>query len=198
MKTLRAITYTVGMWLLLCATCLPCAAQSSAGEQLGMALDYFQGGKYHEALLLFQKLDKKYKLNPRFRAYIGMCYYHEWDYAKATEYLDSVIPQLQSFPPQERSLYYYTNAESHFYLEQYEKALPLYNEMLSLCKDNEKPDAYYRIGFIHVFREEWIAALDNLQSALVYYTQHRPNENARIAQIRNMIVGCCKKIEANQ
>lgn len=179
---------------LLFTASLPVSAQASDSERLGMALEYFQSQKYHEALLLFRKLDGKYKLNPRFRAYIGVCYYYEWDYAKTTEYLDSVIPRLHAFSPQERSLYYYIDAESHFNLQQYGKALPLYNEMLTLCRDNEKPDAFYRIGFIHVFRKEWLAALDNLQSALVYYRQHRPNETARIAQIRNMINGCCRKI----
>ena len=67
--------------------------------------------------------------------------------------------------------------------------------MLSLCHDNEKPDAYYRIGFIHMFRQEWIAALDNYQSALVYYQKYRPDEKAKIAQIRNMINGCAEKID---
>ena len=32
-------------------------------HKLGMALDYFAGGKYHEALMMFLKIDKKYKLN---------------------------------------------------------------------------------------------------------------------------------------
>ena len=40
---------------------LPFMAQRpSDSETLGMALEYFQSGKYHEALLLFEKLDKEY------------------------------------------------------------------------------------------------------------------------------------------
>lgn len=107
-------------------------------------------------------------------------------------------PTIISIAPQERSVYYFANAESHFFLEQYDEALPLYQTMLSLCKPNEMPDAFYRIGFIHTYRHEWIAALDNLQSALVYYRRHRPEEQARIAQIRNMIKGCCDKIKQGQ
>ena len=34
-------------------------------EQLAIALDYFSGGKYREALNILSRLDKKYKLNPR-------------------------------------------------------------------------------------------------------------------------------------
>ena len=172
--------------------------QPTDAELLGRALDYFQGGKYHEALLIFDRLDKQYRLNPRFRAYIGLCHYYEWNYKEATHYLDSVIPQLKAFAPQERSMYCFANAESHFFLQQYTPALHYYNEMLALCRDNEKADAYYRIGFIYVFEEQWIPALDNLQSALVYYQRHRPTETARIAQIRNMIVGCCEKIDGTQ
>ena len=46
-----------------------------------------------------------------------------------------------------------------------------------------------------MFRQEWIAALDNYQSALVYYQKYRPDEKARISQIRNMINGCAEKID---
>ncbi len=187
-------TLLLGIALLLLSPGQVARAQQSDSEQLGMALDYFQGGKYHESLLILQKLDRKYRLNPRFRAYMGVCYYYEWDYAQAAECLDSVIPQLKSFAPQERSFYCFAAAESHFNLKQYDQALPLYGQMLGLCRDNEKPDAYYRMGFIYSFREEWIEALDHFQSALVYYRRFRPDETARIAQIRNMINGCCTKI----
>ena len=52
-------------------------AQSPDSQKLGMALDYFQSGKYHETLLILEQLDKQYRLNPRFRAYLGVCYFHE-------------------------------------------------------------------------------------------------------------------------
>lgn len=161
-----------------------------------MALEYFQSGKYHEALLILQKLDKQYRLNPRFRAYLGVCYYYEWDYKQASAILDETIPQLAKFSPQELSVYCFADAESHFNQQQYDKALPLYEQMLGLCHDNEKGDAYYKIGFIHVYKQQWVPALDNLQSALVYYQKYNPDEQGRIAQIRNMINGCCEKINA--
>ena len=34
----------------------------SDSELLGKAIEYFQSGKFHEALLLFDKLDNRYKL----------------------------------------------------------------------------------------------------------------------------------------
>ncbi len=171
---------------------------ASDKERLAIAIDYFQGGKYHEAKLLLQPLDKQYRLNPRFRAYLAVCHYYDWEYAEAAEILDSVIPRLSAFAPQERSIYYFYAAESHFNLTQYEAALPLYEQMVTLCKDAEKPDAYYKMGFIRVYGEQWIAALDALQTALVYYQKLRPDEVARIAQIKNMIRGCCEKIEAQR
>lgn len=181
--------------VVLLSAAAPARAQTADSEQLGRAIDYFQSGKYHEARLILQRLDGRYRLNPRFRAYLGVCHYYAWAYAEAAACLDSVIPRLSAFAPQERSFYCYAAAESHFQLQQYDRALPLYEQMLTLCQDNEKADAYYREGFIYMFREDWIAALDHFQNALVYYRKYRPEETARVAQIRNMIQGCCEKIK---
>ena len=193
----RALSCALAVLCLLAAL-LPGTAR--AGEQvpdkerLGMAIDYFQNGKYHEAMLILRDLDGRYKLNPRFQAYLGVCYYYEWDYKHANECLDKAMPKLTKFAPQERSFYCFANAESLFNLQQYDRALDNYRMMLTLCHDNEKGDAYYKIGVICTFREEWIDALDNLQSAFYYYTRFTPDRKSRIAQIRNMIQGCCDKI----
>ena len=110
--------------LLFCCGISVVAQNNASGkEQLTHAMEYFSSGKYHEALLLFQKLDKKYDLNPRFHAYMGVCYYYDWEYKKACEYLDEAIPKLDAYAPHERSVYYYAAAESHFNLEQYAEAL---------------------------------------------------------------------------
>ncbi|MDY5183954.1 MAG: hypothetical protein SPK35_09705 [Prevotella sp.] len=181
--------------LILFTTVMPGRTQEKDSDQLGMAIEYFQSGKYHEALNIFCKLETRHELNPRFKAYMGVCFYYEWDYANACAYLDKVLPLLTKLAPHERSFYYFACAESHFELQEYEKALPLYNEMATICYDNEKADAYYKIGFIYMFRQQWTDALDNFQSALVYYTQFRPDQKSRITQIRNMINGCAQEIE---
>lgn len=123
-------------------------------EQLARALDYFASEKFHECLVLLQPLDGRYKLNPRYRAYLAVCLYYEWEYAEAIRLFDEVIPLLQGVAPHELSLYYWMDAESYFALQQYARALPLYGKMLPLCRDNEKPDAYYRMGFCHLFAAE--------------------------------------------
>ena len=123
-------------------------------EQLARALDYFSSEKFHECLILLQPLNRRYKLNPRYRAYLAVCLYYEWEYAEAIRLFDEVIPQLQGLAPHELSLYYWMDAESYFALQQYDRALPLYEKMLPLCRDNEKPDAYYRLGFCHLFAAE--------------------------------------------
>ena len=97
-------------------------------ERLGRAIDYFQSGKYHEALLIFEELDEEYDLNPRYHAYMGICYYHEWSYPEACKYLDEAIPQLEGFAPHERSVYYFTDGESHFQLQQYHEAIPYFEK----------------------------------------------------------------------
>ncbi len=161
-------------------------------DRLGMALEYFQSAKYHESLLLFAQLNQKYRLNPRYKAFTGVCYYYEWDYENAVKYLDEAIPKLKGFAPHERSFYYWADAESHFNLLRYEEALPLYQEMLKLCYLNEKADAYYRMGLCYMFTDQWYEANYNYKLALEHYLKYRnvSVEKARIAQLRNMINGC--------
>lgn len=181
-------------------------------EQLARALDYFASEKFHECLVLLQPLDGRYKLNPRYRAYLAVCLYYEWEYAEAIRLFDEVIPLLQGVAPHELSLYYWMDAESYFALQQYARALPLYGKMLPLCRDNEKPDAYYRMGFCHLFAAEASGASEKVSGSsessgssaeerkkakecfelsLEGYLKYRntPNEKARIAQIRHMLGG---------
>lgn len=165
-------------------------AQTSDSDKLGIAVEYFQAGKYHECMILMGKLDKKYKLNPRFRAYLGVCYYYEWDYGKAAKYLDAMIPELNNFAPHERSVYYWACAESHFNIQQYSQATPPYEQMLTVCHENEKPDALYHLGFCYMFMKNWQNAYDYFDRALSYYKRYRANDQqARIAQISNMLSG---------
>ncbi len=170
------------------------AQRSQDAEQLGRAIEYFSSAKYHEALLILDRLNKQYTLNPRYLAYLGVCHYYEWNYAEAIQYLDKAIPQLSAFSPHERSFYYWSNAESHFLLGRYDEAIPLYEKMLNLCYENEKADAFYRLGFCHMFAEDWQKACDNYKQAAHYYTYYRPEEQARLVQINNMIAGCEKHI----
>ena len=184
--------------LLACLAVQPATAQrrqkSEDAEQLGRAIEYFSSGKYHEALLIFQKLDKAYDLNPRFKAYMGVCYYYEWDYEKSTQY--AVVDSLGAYAPHERSFYYYADAESHFNLGHYKQCIPLYEKQLSVCYDNEKGDAWYRIGFCHMFLEDWEKAHEAFQNALSCYEQYRntPDMKARITQIRKMLPGIKAKL----
>lgn len=168
-------------------------------EQLARALDYFASEKFHECLVLLQPLNRRYKLNPRYRAYLAVCLYYEWEYDEAVKLFDEVIPLLQGVAPHELSLYYWMDAESYFALQQYDRALPLYGKMLPLCRDNEKPDAYYRLGFCHLFAAESSGASnverkkakECFELSLEGYLKYRntPNEQARIAQIRHMLGG---------
>lgn len=185
--------------MLMIITMLPAEGQNvlqkeTDSQQLGFAITYFQGGKYHEAKLILQRLDKSYQLNPRFRAYLGVCYYYDQEYEKATNCLDSVIPQLQAFGPQELSFYYYADGESYFTLGKYAQAAPLYDQAQARCHEDEKAKIYYRLGLCYSFLQQWYKALDALQSALVYYQQYQPKEKAKIAEIRNLIFACCTEI----
>lgn len=172
-------------------------AQTTDAERLGIAIDYFQSAKYHEALLILQQLDRHYKLNPRFRAYLGVCHYYEWQYEQACKYLDALLPALSGFAPQERAVYYHCAAESHFNLKQYAKALPLYKTQLSLCHENEKGNVYYKVGFCYMFAQQWQEAFKNFTYALIYYRRNNPAEAARISQTETMLAGIRKKLPAD-
>ena len=120
-------------------------AQTRDSERLGMALDYYCSGKYHEALILFERLDRQYELNPRFHAYMGICYHYEQVYDMACQYLDAAIPHLGAFSPIERFTYYYTDAESHFALEEYEAALSCYEQALTVCPEQKRIEVMSRL-----------------------------------------------------
>ena len=165
-------------------------------DRLGMALEYFASKKYHECMLILQDLDKKYKLNPRYKAYLGVSCYYEWEYKDAVKYLDDALPLLVTFAPHERSFYYWASAESHFCLGQYREAIPLYQEMLKLCYENEKADAYYRLGFCRLFAEDWVGAWNYLLRAKEAYRNcpSKTGGQARMAQIQNMLNGLQPKV----
>lgn len=165
-------------------------------EKLAIALDYFGSGKYREALNILSQLDKKYKLNPRFKAYIGVCYYYEWNYDMTCKYIDPYLKDLEVYAPHERSIYFFAAAESHFFRGEYALAVPLYEKMLTVCYDKEKGDSYFRIAFCNMENKEWQNALDNLNSALLYYERfgYPENKQARIIQIQKMIKGCEREL----
>ncbi len=188
------------------AACHPASAkdcsiqQMNDKDQLTIALEYFSSGKYREALNILSRLDKKYKLNPRFKAYIGVCHYYEWNYKETCSYLDPIIEELEVYAPHERSVYYFACAESHFLLGEYEKAVPLYEKLLSVCYNSEKGDAYFRLGFCYMENGDWKKALADFEASLSHYEQfgYPANKQARVIQISKMINGCKKQIETSK
>lgn len=160
-------------------------------EALGRALEYFQSQKYHEALLIFQRLDQSYKLNARYKAYIGLCYYYDWDYKKATEYFDTFLPKLDMLAPEERALYYYADGESHFQLGHYDQAIVLFQSALTLCHDRDKGDSWFRIGFCYYFLQQPALAQGCFLVAEYYYATFRnsPDLQARRQQMAHMMRG---------
>lgn len=187
------------VWLLLLSFFSPSilAQEADDSDRLEMAIAYFQSGKYHEALLLFEKLDKEYTLNPRFQGFMGVCYYHEWLYEEAYKKLEAVMPQLEVFAPHERSVYYFTAGESHFELQQYAEAIPHYEKALTVCYDNEKGDINYRLGMCYMFLENWHLAYEHFEKALDYLVGYRdtPEMQARIKQAAHMMAGCKNRLK---
>ena len=158
-------------------------------DRLGMALEYFQSRKYHEALLLFEKLNKNYKLNPRFKAYMGVCYFYDNDYQNARKCFNEAIPQLKPLAPHERSVYYYMAAQSCYMTEMYDEAIPLYEQTINVCYDNEKGDALFGIASCYDKMDSTDTAYDFYHSAKLYYTRfnNMTNRKNNIAKIDSVI-----------
>lgn len=179
--------------ILLCFVSVSAFSQGKKAdtEALGRALEYFQSQKYHEALLIFQRLDQSYKLNARYKAYIGLCYYYDWDYKKATEYFDTFLPKLSMLAPEERALYYYADGESHFQLSHYDQAIMLFQSALALCHDRDKGDSWFRIGFCYYFLQQPALAQGCFLVAEYYYATFRnsPDLQARRQQMAHMMRG---------
>lgn len=193
----------VAMVVAAMASPSPACCQTADGmpdkEQLAIALDYFSGGKYREALNIFAKLDQKYKLNPRFKAYMGVCHYYNWEYKEACKYLDPYLDELEVYAPHERSVYYFADAESHFILEEYKQSVAAYERALNVCYNKEKGDIYFKLGYCYMQDGQWENAIQNLDSSLAYYEKfgYPDNKTARVIQIRKMIKGCEEELRKN-
>lgn len=118
-------------------------------ELLGKAVEYYQGGKYHECVLAFEKLRRSYQLTPRFLAYLGFSYYKEQRYEEATEILQTVMPQLSAYSPRERAVYAYSCAESLFTLRRYRESLKYYDMALPLTEGNDRADVLFHTAFAY-------------------------------------------------
>ena len=165
-------------------------AQVRESEKLGKAIEYFGGQKYHEALILFEGLAKKYRLNPRFYAYMGVCYFKEHDYKHASEMLDSIIPHLEPFPPHERGVCYYSCAESHFLLGEYPTALSYYEMSIPVANECEKGDIYYRMGCCGMMMQSDSIQIENFRQAKTWFEKADmsiPETRARKKQTEVML-----------
>lgn len=171
---------------------------TSSQEQLTKALEYFQGGKYHEAILCFTKLQKRYKLNPRFLAYLGMCYYKEGMYEEAIENLREGIPALSSYSPKEQAVYSYYCAESLFEMGEYTESIHYYDLTLSNVQGNDRADVLFHTAFAYYLRDG--ASPDNAPQLITYLSEaqslYEANassstelQHARLQQTRTMLAG---------
>ena len=176
----------------------------SSQEQLTKALEYFQGGKYHEAILCSTKLQKRYKLNPRFLAYLGMCYYKEGMYEEAIENLREGIPALASYSPKEQAVYTYYCAESLFEIGEYTESLHYYELTLSNVQGNDRADVLFHTAFAYYLRdgvtpETAPQLITYLSEALTLYEANMSSstelQRARLQQTRTMLAGLNKMVK---
>ncbi len=183
--------------LLLCIWGLAQASdQETDTQRLERAVSYFQGGKYHEAMVLFEQLDAKYSLNPRFYGFLGVCYYHERLYEEAAAVLDKYMDKLEVFAPSERAVYYFTGGDSHFKEGDYETAVGYFEKALSLCYENEKPEIYYKLAYSHLRMDDTETANVLFKEAEDYYALYHtiPKLSARISEMQGIVDDCEREL----
>lgn len=168
---------------------LICTAQTADKDMLSKANEYFLSQKYHEALLSYQALEKRYKLTPRYKAQMALCHYKIQNYEDALKLFEESIPELEPFSPHERATYYYACAECYFILaqeednqidkrqngeknEKYDTAAKFYRMAISVCYDKEKGDVYFKLGFCNLLNEEIDSAITNFNSAMSFYEKY--------------------------
>lgn len=168
-------------------------------EKLARAVEYFNGEKYHEAGLIFRNLNKRYNLNTRFKAYLGICELKDWNYTAVTEIFDSIYTDLTVYAPLEQNVYYNAAAESHFNLGNYHAALKYYELALTVCANKEKADICFKAGICCLQFEDdnnsdsvtdaKAAAKDYLTKSLNFYNEYPTgkDEHDRMKQISTML-----------
>lgn len=176
-------------------------------ELLGKAVEYYQGRKYHECVLAFEKLQKHYKLNARFKAYLGMSYYKDMQYEHAVENLKAALPELTAYSPKEQAVYNYSCAESLFFLERYREAITYYDKALPLTENPDtsfvnydKSDVIYHTAFSYYMLNDYPKAYQLFKQSLAIYEAKpaSPDDalhNARIAQVTNMLRWLKERVE---
>lgn len=185
-------------------------SREQASVLLGKAIEYYQGRKYHECVLTFEKLRKHYRLNPRFTAYLGFSYYKEQQYEEAAECLKEGIPSLSVYSPKEQAVYLYACAESLFQLGKYDEALKYYEEALPLTDGFDSADVHFHAGFCYINqvaldslaeRRKDSLALVHLSTANTLYKETSKRayldelHTARLAQTSAMLRAMEKKFE---
>ena len=175
------------------------ADNKAARELLTKATEYFQGSKYHEAVLCFEKLQKHYTLTPRYLAYLGFSYYKEGDYEAAAEILLPLLSDttrtatLMALSPKEQSVYLYACGESLFHTGDFTGSLVLHERMLPLVSGLDRADVLFHIGMAHYMQADFVSAIPPLEEALeLYRSQATTNDelhSARLSQIAKMLPG---------
>lgn len=186
---------------LLCLLVIVAAAapKTKPQELLTKATEYFQGGKYHEAIINFEKLQQDYTLTPRYLAYLGFAYYKESNYEDAAKTLFPLLRDttsqstLTALSPKEQAIYLYACGESLFHIGNYTTSLDIHTRMLPLVSGCDKGDVLFHIGMAHYMQGNYADAIPPLEEALSLYKTHTTAgddlHKARLNQIDKMLPG---------
>ena len=128
------------------------------------ANEYFQAGKYREALKRYFDIQVNRPQDVEVRLRMGICYYHTNSISNAKKYLNFVLEKEKNIDP---DAYYYLGKSHHAEL-QFKKAVHFYKAYLKEIKDNHPlresvKDAILRCAYgMQITYKEQTAIVENL------------------------------------
>ena len=168
--------------------------KTEAKEMLGKATEYFQSGKYHEALLLYRKIDKSYELSERTRAFMGVCAYYDGDYTLACTLLDKTLNRMHAYAPAEQSVYCFCDGQSHYAQKEYNQAITAFEMHFNRCHPNERTDTLVMLARCHLGLGNKTIAKEYLMSAIKYEKMFESKESPEKMQNILSLLELCQQI----
>lgn len=202
-KTLLRLAFTLILFTLSFNAVISLAQDRKRdSELLGKAVEYYQGEKFHECILTFEKLQKSYRLNPRHMAYLGYSYYKEKKYPEAVNYLTKAIPELEAYSPKEQAIFLYSCGESLFHLGNYKDSRDYYQKALPFVEGTDKADVLYHTAFGLYLEENGEEAVPLFEEAIELYSKNSQPEDlmhkARCKQAQIMRNGIRKSLQKEE
>lgn len=140
------------------------ALHAGVKEDFQLARQYYQEGKYAEALVLFQKVANKRKKNAEVRYYIALCHLKQENWDAALQKADEALSLNPNFIKA-----YVAKADALIGKGEYDAALEVLNGALEKAPEN--PDVHFSRGLALSYKKDYAGAIEAFQKVLAKQPQ---------------------------